>query len=366
MNNNYMRIAIIHLGRKGAGPVYTLEMARALQKSGHEVIYYASAYVENRKHVDRETFKKRFFETYTSRLSYMTSIVFRLGIRKVIQSIQEDNPDVVYSTMNDLWQPFIFPALSRFVRVKTIHDVGIHEGNDSWFNKWWNGTAFQNAEKFVVLSKKFVPKLQQKGIPKNDITVIPHAGFDFYVSNNVEIVKGSNKQLLFFGRIDKYKGIKVLLDAMPIILKSFPDLQLTIAGNGDMSEYSKRIESVKKNINVINRWIKDEEVAEIVEPADVVILPYTHATQSGVIPLAYAFSKPVIATNVGGLDEQVVDGETGYVVPSHNPQAIANAVISIYSKKDKPREMGEKAHQYMTENLTWDSSAKRLTEFLSK
>ena len=133
-----------------------------------------------------------------------------------------------------------------------------------------------------------------------------------------------------------------------------------------MSEYASGIESIKHNVNVINRWIKDEEVSEIVEPADVVILPYTHATQSGVIPLAYAFSKPVIATNVGGLDEQVVEGETGYIVPSHNPQAIANAVIRIYAEIDKPHKMGQKAHQYMAENLTWESSAKRFTEFLSK
>lgn len=361
-----MKVLIIHLGRKGAGPVYSLEMAKALHKLGHEVIYYASAYVENREYVEKETFEKRFFDTYTSRVSYAISIFFRFGIKKVIQSILNDNPDVVYSTMNDLWHPFIFPSLSRFTRVKTIHDVGVHEGNDSWFNIWWNGTAFKDAEKFVVLSKKFVPQLQQKGISHDNITVIPHAGFDFYVRKNADIVKCTRKQLLFFGRIDRYKGIKVLLDAMPTILQSYPDLLLTIAGNGDMSEYASGIESIKHNINVINRWIKDEEVAGIVEPADVVILPYTHATQSGVIPLAYAFSKPVIATNVGGLDEQVVEGETGYIVPSHNPQAIANAVIRIYAEENKPYEMGQKAHQYMAENLTWESSAKRFTEFLSK
>lgn len=248
---------------KGAGPVYSLEMAKALRNIGHEVIYYASAYVENRKYVEKEEFEKRFFETYTSNLTYGISIVFRNKIKKVIKSIFKDNPDVVYSTMNDLWQPFIFPALSSFVRVKTIHDVGIHEGNDSWFNKWWNGTAFKDAEKFVVLSKKFVPQLQQRGIPQNDITVIPHAGFDFYVRSNTAIVRGTRKQLLFFGRIDRYKGIKVLLDSMPIVLKSYPNLLLTIAGKGDMSQYASRIESMKHNINVINRWIKDEEVAEM-------------------------------------------------------------------------------------------------------
>lgn len=361
-----MRIAIIHLGRKGAGPVYTLEMAKALQRMGHEVIYYASAYVENKKYVEKETFEKRFFETYTSRLTYAISVIFRFGIKKVIQSLLKDHPDVVYSTMNDLWQPFIFPSISRFTRVKTIHDVGIHEGNDSRFNKWWNNTNFKDAEKFVILSQKFVPKLVERGIAQENILVIPHAGFDYYAGlSNSKSTKSTGRNILFFGRVDKYKGIEILLEAMPKVVEAYPDVKLCIAGNGNMDAYADGLANCKNNLDLQNRWIKDEEVAGFLSWADFVVLPYTHATQSGVIPLAYAFSKPVVVTNVGCLDEQVINGKTGYLVEGSNSEALADAMIEMLSDIAKMKAMGDYAHQYMQENLTWDASADKLVEFLT-
>ncbi len=107
-------------------------------------------------------------------------------------------------------------------------------------------------------------------------------------------------------------------------------------------------------------------MASFVRQTSVVVLPYTHATQSGVIPLAYAFAKPVVATNVGCLDEQVIDGKTGILVPSHDPIALANALIKILNNKIEIKKMGIYAHKYMQENLTWEASAKQLVNFISK
>lgn len=360
-----MKIVIIHFGRKGAGPAIALEMAKSLHKQGHEVYYYASSMVENRKYVEVESFTSRFYYTYHSRLTYIQSVFFSGKIGKVVRSIMKDNPDVVYSPMNDMWLPFIFPKLKDFLRVKTIHDVGIHEGNDSIVNKWWNNTNFKDAEKFVILSRKYVPKLVDRGISKKDIVVIPHAGFDYYAAlgtTNKEECSGKN--VLFFGRIDKYKGIEVLLKAMPKVIKAYPDVKLCIAGNGNMDAYAEGIVACGGNLNLQNRWIKDEEVAGFVSWSDVVVLPYTHATQSGVIPLAYAFSKPVIATNVGCLDEQIIDGKTGLLIEGNNPDSLADAIIKMLSCPLKMRSMGEYAHKYMQENLTWDASAHKLVEFI--
>lgn len=360
-----MKIVIIHFGRKGAGPAIALEMAKSLHKQGHEIYYYASSMVENRKYVEAESFTSRFFDTYQSRLSYIQSVFFSGKIGKVVSSIKKDNPDVVYSPMNDMWLPFIFPKLKDLLRIKTIHDVGIHEGNESIVNKWWNNTNFKDAEKFVILSRKYVPKLVERGIHEKDIVVIPHAGFDYYaalgVSNSDET---TGKNVLFFGRIDKYKGIEVLLKAMPKVIAAHPDVKLCIAGNGNMDSYADGLEKCKDNIDLQNRWIKDEEVAGFVSWADVVVLPYTHATQSGVIPLAYAFSKPVIATNVGCLDEQVFNGKTGCLIEGGNPEALADAMVDLLSDASRMKSMGVYAHQYMQENLTWDASADNLVEFI--
>ena len=362
-----MRIAIIHMGRKGAGPVYTLEMAKALYAQGHDVFYYASSAVENRGLLEEQGFKIRFFKTYNSRLEYLLSIITWYKIQKVVDSIKNDKPDLVYSTMNDLWTPFIFRYLKGIIRVKTIHDVGIHEGNNSKFNVWWNNTAFKDAEKFVILSRKFVPKLVEKGINSDNIVVIPHAGFDYYT----RLSHGHNKEqgfpvILFFGRIDKYKGISVLLHAFPLVLEKHPDAILRIAGNGNLSNEMSLIEKYQSNIDLHNRWIKDEEVSGLVEDSTFVVLPYTHATQSGVIPLAYAFSKPVVATNVGCLDEQVVEGETGYMCEGSNEVALAEAINLMLSDIEKAKRMGIKANEYMKKYLTWEASAKQFTEFVTR
>ena len=360
-----MRIVIIHLGRKGAGPVYTLEMAKALHALGHEVFYYASSAVENRKTVEEQAFQKRFFDTYNSGLEYAFSILSWYKIKRVIDSIKNDAPDVVYSCMNDLWAPFIFPKLKGITRVKTIHDVGIHEGNNSRFNIWWNNTGFKDAEKFVILSRKFVPKLVERGISEDRIVVIPHAGFDYYTKlSSAKKQNSQNPIILFFGRIDQYKGISVLLQALPKVIEKHPNAILRITGSGNLQAEMPLIERFKENIDLQNRWIKDEEVRELVEDATFVVLPYTHATQSGVIPLAYAFSKPVVATNVGCLDEQVIEGETGYMCEGSDPVGLAEAMVKMLDNIEQTKQMGHNANKYMKKYLTWEASAKLFIDFV--
>lgn len=361
-----MKIAIIHFGRKGAGPVYSLEMAKALHKLGHQIFYYASCSVENKRYVLNNSFNIRLFKTYDSKLSYLKSILYRSTISRVIESIKNDNPDIVYSTMNDLWTPFIFPKLKKFQRIKTIHDVGIHEGNNSLFNKWWNRTNFKDAEKYIILSRKFIVELERRGIPSGNICVIPHAGFDYYKKLDQSMINSSKSNILFFGRIDKYKGIPVLISALRIVQKKYPNVKLNIVGNGDLTVTLSDIKSMDNNICVFNRWIKDEEIASFFNSTDFVVLPYIHATQSGVIPLAYAFSKPVIATNVGSLDEQVIEGETGYLISPNNPKELADAIIVMMADKNKTKEMGENAYRYMMDYLTWDSSAQLFSDFINR
>lgn len=361
-----MKIAIIQFGKKGAGPAITLEMAKALYKKGHIIYYYASEYVENKKFADQCNFNFRYFKTYTSKLTYLKSLIFPVQIIQVIKTIKKDKPDIVYSTMNDMWIPFIFPFLKKILRIKTIHDVGVHKGDDSIVNILWNKTNFKNADAYIILSQKYKSTLIAKGIPKNKIVVIPHPGFDYY--NEHGIIKDLNvkSDLLFFGRIDKYKGIDILIEAMQIVIKKYPNVILNIVGNGNMDKYLTKILEMKDNIKVYNRWIKDEEVALFFKQTQVVILPYIHATQSGVIPLAYAFSKPVIATNVGCLDEQVLDGRTGVLISSADYKLLAEAIINMLSNSKKVTSMGIAANNYMKKFLTWDAAAERLLTFILK
>lgn len=361
-----MRIAVIHLGKKGAGPTYTLEMSRALQSQGVDVDVYLSDTVENKHFYEQSGLKLFCFPTYNSLSEFIFSVLTWYRIQRVINTINNNHYDFVYSTMPHLWDNFIFPRIKNAVRIKTLHDVGVHQGESSLFNKYWNKSQFKLADKYVVLSQQYVPVLERKGIERGNIAVVPHAGFTFYDMHDVSISTAEKPQILFFGRISKYKGIELLLDTLSLIRTVNPDVVLKIVGSGDIVPYKEKLNALKDNVILINDWIKDEDVADYIKDVDFVILPYIHATQSGVIPLAYAFKKPVLATNVGCLSEQVCDGVTGWLVNELTAESIANKAIEMLDDRGKTRVMGEQAYVYMKENLTWESSAIKIIGFLKK
>jgi glycosyltransferase involved in cell wall biosynthesis len=140
--------------------------------------------------------------------------------------------------------------------------------------------------------------------------------------------------ILFFGYIRAYKGLHVMIDAMKEIKKSLK-LKLLVVGEfyGDEEKYRWHISDaqVRDVIDVVSDYIPNEKVGQYFSAADAVVLPYLSATQSGIAQIAYNFDKPVIATNVGGLAEVVVDGVSGLIVPPNNPAKLADAVLRFYS-----------------------------------
>jgi glycosyltransferase involved in cell wall biosynthesis len=96
---------------------------------------------------------------------------------------------------------------------------------------------------------------------------------------------------------------------------------------------------------VHNRYVSAAERDALFREASVVVLPYLEATQSGVVPVAYSYAKPVVATSTGALSEAVVDGETGRLVPPADSAALADAVIELLQNREKRHEMGMAAHR---------------------
>jgi len=141
----------------------------------------------------------------------------------------------------------------------------------------------------------------------------------------------NKKHLLFFGLIRDYKGLDLLLEAMPLLEKK--DITLIIAGEyyANRSSYSSIIEKhqLTSRIIEINSFIPNNEVKYYFCAYDLVVQPYKSATQSGVTQIAYHFNKPMIVTNVGGLKEMCPDSKVGYVVEP-NPQAVAKGINRFF------------------------------------
>jgi len=134
--------------------------------------------------------------------------------------------------------------------------------------------------------------------------------------------------------------------------------------HNDITIYETLIDELNIRASVRTRWeyIPDEELPLYYRATDVVALPYTRVYQSGVCLTAYAFRRPVVASAVGGLKEQVLDGETGYLVPPSDPTAIANALVKSLRQPDLAEAMGERGHTWAGEKFDWGIIAARTVE----
>ena len=143
--------------------------------------------------------------------------------------------------------------------------------------------------------------------------------------------------ILFFGYIRKYKGLDLLLQAMPAMIARYPEIRLIVAGEyySNEAEIKALIEQLRipeKNLVLATDYIANEEVAKYFSAANAVVLPYRSATQSGIVQIAYNFDAPVIATPVGGLPEIVIDGKSGLITKDSEPASIAEKVIEFFDR----------------------------------
>lgn len=364
-----MRIVVLYLGRKGAGPVYSIEMTKALLNRNVEILAVLSSSTENyeawvKLKKDYAGLELCFVQTYSSSMQFLMRSFNILCFLKIVAWIKEWRPDYVYSTMAHFWDPIIMCLLPRNIkRIKTIHDVKLHTGEDSWISRFFHSFSFKQADKYIVLSKHYVNFLSDtKRIPCRNIIYIPHASFASY--GQARISDQIFYKILFFGRISEYKGISVLLEAFELVLDAFPNIRLVVAGYGDTTPYEDRFRALSDNLDLKIGWIADNDVEPIVSDCDLVILPYVDASQSGVIPLAIGLGKPVIATAVGGLSDQVKN-TFGLLVPSNDPMALAESIIKLYAEPSTIVRLSHGALEYSRKELSWDKSASTLLENLA-
>jgi glycosyltransferase involved in cell wall biosynthesis len=164
--------------------------------------------------------------------------------------------------------------------------------------------------------------------------------FSFYDSfPTLERNGVTSQSILFFGRITPYKGLDVLIRAFRRSLERRPDLNLKIVGEGNIRPYRRLLEGLS-NVTIVNRWVADAEIPRLFQAADIVIVPYVSASQSGVIALAANFGRPVIATRVGAIPEQIRDQETGILVQPGSAEDLASAIDGLLADKGLRERIG--------------------------
>ncbi len=290
----------------------------------------------------------------------------QLDIFKLFNLIREIDPDIIHISGNYIWiiGLFFFFKIKKYPVVVTLHDVNVHEGEDNFINRITNYIYLKMADHLIVHGIKLKEELLQNGIDEDIISVINHGDYSFFTKHCKDDVE-EDGSILFFGRIHDYKGLIYLFKALEYIKKDIPHVNVIIAGRGNLEKYDHLIKD-NSNLEIINRYIEDELVAELFQRASVVVMPYTEGSQSGIIPIAYSFKKPVVVTDVGSIPEVVEDGVTGFIVPPKDPEALANATLAILKNNQLRKEMGSNAHKKMKDELSWDDISKRLTTIYQK
>lgn len=201
--------------------------------------------------------------------------------------------------------------------------------------------AFQFVDLFIVQSHAVEKELKEFRHQANAVFV-PHPVYEIFggatskARARTKLGITSKRVLLFFGYVRRYKGLDTLLEAFAFLRKTL-DVHLMVVGEfyHDERIYRRLIDDlgIKDCVTVVSDYVPNGLVGAYFSAADVVVLPYRSATQSGIAQIAYQFDKPVIATDVGGLAEVVRHDVTGFIVPPENPAALAEAVTHFYRKK---------------------------------
>jgi glycosyltransferase involved in cell wall biosynthesis len=260
---------------------------------------------------------------------------------KMVKLIRAFNPDVVHLQEAHMWFNFVLPLLRKFPLVVTTHDAMLHPGDMDARKtpQWLRDRSPRRASQLIVHAPQIKESLLKRlKLPSSNVHIIPH----IMIGEPIKRQALDDEQLiLFFGRIWEYKGLEYLIRAEPLVTSRFPQAKIAIAGKGEDFTRYRRMMSNPERFVICNEYISEEKRTELFSRASIVVLPYIEASQSGVIPIAYRFAKPVIATNVGGLPDMVEHGRTGYLVPPRDETALANAIIELLQNKDLRNWMGE-------------------------
>jgi glycosyltransferase involved in cell wall biosynthesis len=182
-------------------------------------------------------------------------------------------------------------------------------------------------------------------------------------AKNILGLNPDKKTLLFFGLIRDYKGLDILLEAFSRLPDEF---QLIVAGEvyGSEQVYQNLIEkSQNKNIVFINNYIPDQEVTNYFSAADLCVLPYKSATQSGIKAIADSFQVPVLTTNVGGLAELITPNKNGFIIENVDPEPLSNQILNLFNTEALDSVKLNLESKTNMENDEWKVFAQSLLQF---
>ena len=263
-------------------------------------------------------------------------------------------PPILHLPAVHLWNLALVPALRRrgYRVIQTLHDLDPHVGvRFGPLIRLWNRLIVRSADRLLVHGDLYRQRLLAQGVAPERVVAIPLLhGFLSYQQSGLPAALSEQglawqPWALFFGRLERYKGVTTLLEAATLAGQDGDSsLRLLLAGQGDLLSLWPR--PLPPGVELRQRPIDDAEAIDLFRRCGLLVLPYLDATQSALVAAAYAFRKPVLVTQTGALPEYVQDGVTGWVIPPGDPATLAQVLQAALSDPQRLAAMGQAGWQW--------------------
>ena len=291
---------------------------------------------------------------------------------KLTREIKKNNYDAIHIIpLAGRFPFFLWLLLKKQKIILTLHEVTFHESKTPYIEilklKWLVKNSipiifqsYTTKNRFIYFREKVLKKIEEK----DNLTMIR---FGLYQTYNCftnqkfssHIANKGESNILFLGRIVPYKGIHFLIDAVKILQEQYP-IHLVVAGNGEPYFDFKDV----KSYDFINRSVSNEEIVRLIEECDLVVLPYTSASQSGIPMTVFVFNKPIIASNIDGLSEVIDHMKTGILVDKLNGQSFADSIEKLLIDIELQKKMEDNIRKKYNEGeFSWSTIADKTVNF---
>lgn len=279
------------------------------------------------------------------------------GITSIIQVINI-RPDIIHAQNITMGMIALFGK-----KLFKIPYVVWGRGSDvhlQWkFKRFISKAVLNNANATIALSHNMKNEMQK--LSKKDIYVIPN-GVDSSIFKEPKTKKGHNgTKIIYVGSLLPIKGIKYLIKAMKILHSKYPDLHLTIIGDGDdrrnlelmVHEYA-----LIQNISFVGK-VSHKDIPQWLCKNDIFVLPSNSEGVPNVLLEAMAVGLPIIATNVGGIPDIIINKRNGYLVEPESPQEIAEKIQYLISNPQM-RKIISKNNKIDIQKYSWNNIVQTL------
>lgn len=278
-------------------------------------------------------------------------------IKALLVHIVTFNYNILHVHMSSgasFYRKSIFINVSKFYGKKVI--IHMHGADFKQFyreecdksNQKYIRKIFNKVDKVIALSEEWGEFLKEL-CSEEKIQVMYNS---IIIPKNDENKDYKNNIVLFLGRLGKRKGIYDLIDIIPKLIEEDKNIIFNILGDGEIKEVRELCikRYLSKNVRVLG-WLEGEEKEKVIRESTILVLPSYNEGMPMSILEGMGYALPIVSTNVGGISQQVINNENGFLITAGDKHMLKNSLIKLIKSESLKKKMGKKSYEIVSEKF---------------